>query len=820
MRSSPPPPQPSRPEKSQGAAPAKAAPSSSRPKESSFLKSIGLELSSFGFGGSSSSSAKKAAPAPAKSAPSPVVEGRRSHRPAPKAPGKQSESSFPGVKLRSRETLLPPSKEEELNDQDFDDLTVLLETGSDAPSGPPSKAEEEDDVLLSDLSKLSSDDLEKNLLRMSLSELPPTDDAPAPPPTTVKKKIKPAPEEPMVDAPVAVEALADVVPPARLPDPVIVTVEVPVKDSKAEEALSAAMSQLEAAKEREADLEARLAEMERLSRQAEADSKNRIQELEMQLDALVREKESRNETSSSAEAGPTREELLAAIDAYRGKLAETDQELQKSEERKNNLRDDLRKLITKSKEIEGNAKSWKERAESFESKFTKTKALAREYAERCKALEKEKKDRAATAAPSTVEGESEDLKAQLVALDRRAKKAEEMAKLAVGVIKKSGSSELRKELAVALQGLQQASVVGKVAATAEAKSDRRKSPREPMAKVEVEEQPKAKSEDKVPVIKSPRVEAVVTSVSSTSFLSPQVGRKQKVESSALCSKTPTVERKKEASLSPASSPPPKQKEAFTRTESEPGLNQTKAKDGPLARTESEPKLLLQPPTIKSPRQEELSSSSSSGSAFLSPQVDRKKQFVVASAGGSKTPTVLRKKEAEAVIASPSVQRRNNPGRSERVQPAQPAAKKTTDSKVESSTNSAVVASLDGGSGTDDAFALLEGMLKEVEKETGQTGLSGPVDNSHVFESSGDASSYLASMKQEASAEQMAMEKEKVGETVFVFFCVLKKIVFLQGSKGRGTGSIEARRSACGEQCCSRRAPKSSVQIFGRGIQLH
>ncbi len=403
MRSSPPPPQPPRPEKSPSlSSQPSSKPVSPRPKESSFLKSIGLELSSFGFGSSSSSSsvsAKKAA-APSKPAAAPVaVEGRRSHRPAPKAPGEQP---FPGVKLRSRDTLLPPKEEEQLLDeQDFDDLTVLLEGASDEPAASSSSSsfalsrqEQEEDE---DLSKMSSDDLEKNLMRMSLSELAPTVDAPPPPPLSKKKSSSSVtPSSSSVAAQVAAV------------DPVIVTVEVPVKDAKAEE-------ELLASKKREADLEARLSEMERLARQIEADSKQRIQELEMQLDALIREKESREAQSAQQvtpeQQGPTREELMAAMDAYRSKLSETDQELQKSEERKNQLRDDLRKLISKSKEIESNAKSWKERCESFETKFTKTKALAREYAERCKALEKKEKSE-----PPPLDH------AELEALERRAKK--------------------------------------------------------------------------------------------------------------------------------------------------------------------------------------------------------------------------------------------------------------------------------------------------------------------------------------------------------------------------------------------------------------
>ncbi len=114
MRQSPPPPT--------------AQSTSPRPKESSFLKSIGKELSSFGgFLGTPSKTSASKAPAPAKP---PVPETRRSHRPAPKAPGGESkepkEGSFPGVKLRSRETLLPPGQGQpsssDLTEQDFDDL--------------------------------------------------------------------------------------------------------------------------------------------------------------------------------------------------------------------------------------------------------------------------------------------------------------------------------------------------------------------------------------------------------------------------------------------------------------------------------------------------------------------------------------------------------------------------------------------------------------------------------------------------------------------------------------------------------------------------
>jgi hypothetical protein len=110
MRQSPPPPS--------------AQSTSPRPKESSFLKSIGKELSSFGGGllGTPSKTTSKAAPPPAK-APAPDVR-RASHRPAPKTPVLEArEGSFPGVKLRSRETLLPQeTSNTDLTEQDFDDL--------------------------------------------------------------------------------------------------------------------------------------------------------------------------------------------------------------------------------------------------------------------------------------------------------------------------------------------------------------------------------------------------------------------------------------------------------------------------------------------------------------------------------------------------------------------------------------------------------------------------------------------------------------------------------------------------------------------------
>jgi hypothetical protein len=785
MRSSPPPSQPARPEKkdsqSTGRTAPQSVPSSStspRPKESSFLKSIGLELSAFGFGGSAAS---KKTPAASKTGPPVATQERRSHRPAPKAPAKQSDV-FPGVKLRSRETLLPDKEsEQELSDRDFDDLAVLLEAGSDAPEDRPRKVdEEEEEVVVSELSKMSSDDLEKNLMRMSLSEFAPTEDAPAPPPVKKKKDVTQsvAPEnaeilvleETKAKPEISVGTSATTSSSLSLSssiDPVIVTVEVPVRDEKVEKELISAKEQLMASSAREAELEVRLSEVERAARQIEAEGKQRIQELEMQLDALVREKESHSSTAP-AEPGPTREELMAAMDAYRGKLAETSEELQKSEERKTQLRDDLRKLIAKSKEIESNAKQWKQRCESFETKFAKTKDLAREYAERWKALEKEKKERVAISAPT--DGDGEDVKAQIVALTGRAKKAEEMAKLAVGVIKKSGTPELRKELATALQALQASK-----AATVEAKSDRRKSPREPQAKVEVEEQKTERSASMPtsvsppPVIKSPRVEGLGGGSSSTSFLSPQVGRKQKTPEVALASaggsKTPMIERKQDASLS--ASPPPKRSEVED------------AKSVPSQSV---------PPIIKSPRLEVVGSGSSS---FLSPQVERKNKFVAvasSSAGGSKTPTIARRKDPEPVMGSPSVQRRNNPGRSEKVPAPSPVTPKIS---AEQKPKVAVETS----SQDNDAFALLEGMLLEVEKETGQTGLSGPVDNSHLFgeSSQGDASSYLESMKQEASAEQMAIEKEMVRiKHVFFFF-----FFFFDTSKCKRLGKLRKTRSQSG-----------------------
>ena len=101
---------------------------SPRPKESSFLKSIGKELSSFGgfLGTSSTPSAKGSGAKQAAPTKPPMPESRRSHRPAPKTPGVEGtkEGSFPGVKLRSRETLLPPAQGSgtDLTEEDFDDL--------------------------------------------------------------------------------------------------------------------------------------------------------------------------------------------------------------------------------------------------------------------------------------------------------------------------------------------------------------------------------------------------------------------------------------------------------------------------------------------------------------------------------------------------------------------------------------------------------------------------------------------------------------------------------------------------------------------------
>ncbi len=122
--------------------PPSAQSTSPRPKESSFLKLVGKELSAFGFGsssnsGSSGASKKSTTPSAKGSAlqvKSPQLESRRSHRPAPKAPGEVREGSFPGVKLRSRETLMPPAESSgsDLNQEDFDDLAGETRPGQPA----------------------------------------------------------------------------------------------------------------------------------------------------------------------------------------------------------------------------------------------------------------------------------------------------------------------------------------------------------------------------------------------------------------------------------------------------------------------------------------------------------------------------------------------------------------------------------------------------------------------------------------------------------------------------------------------------------------
>ena len=665
MRSSPPPARPAPPS------------SSPRPKESSFLQAIGAELSAFGL-----VSSKRSAPS---SAPArPAAEARPSHRPAPPAP---SRSQPP-----QQETARP-----DLSEDDFHALAHLLEGSSE---GPDDSNRHHQQATASSASseersgpRRSSAELEKELLRMSLSELAPAEDAPAPP---LLKRKGSAPSSPA---------------PGRVETAVVVA----AGGKEVEEV----RAQLAEAAQRESELMARLVEAESQARRAEAASKMRVQELEMQLDALVREKEGSKKTlAANEELTPTRDELLAAMDAYRGKLAETDAALSESEERKGQLRDDLRKLITKSKEIEGNAKQWKQRSEDFEAKFSRAKDLARDYADRCKALEKERKATAAAAAAPATAGsadESSSSDQQVASMERRAKKAEEMAKLAVAVIKKSGSSEQRKELAAALQLLQAST---SKSATAEAKADRRKSPREPLAKVDV----------------SP------ASTSATS--SPAPSRKDdpgKKSPRPEVSSTAPVVSVVAADSAPASPPPSAHSAPSIAVAAAPA-----AASQPSLRSDSSP-----PPVIKSPRLDVISEKKS----FLSPQVARKQKEVESSAGGSKTPNVQRKKEAESVVtASPSVSRRGNPGRSAapspQVQPkkvhAQPAPKRAAEKPS------------DGGNGAD-AFSLLEDVLSSVEKETGATGLTGAVDVSHVFGAStqGDASSYLASMRQEATAEEAA-----------------------------------------------------------------
>ncbi len=612
---------------------------------------------------------------------------------------------------------------------------VLLGETPD-PSEPPSKLEEEeeeDDELNAPvkLSKRSSAELAKDLARMSLSEFAPTEEAPPPPPMKKKNveaaaEVKAAPEVVAVEvAPVVAEVApvkaaieadaapvkADVVAEAAPPVVVVVAEAVPAVVRKSEASakeIESYLEQLREASMREAELMARLTEAEEQAQQANAATKQRVQELEMQLDALVREKQSRNATPTEE---PTRDELMAAMDAYRSKLAETDGELKKSEERKVQLRDDLRKLITKSKEIEGNAKQWKQRCEHFEAKFTKTKELAREYAERCKALEKEKSKATAaavsqqSAAAASAGGDKslEELRQQLASAERRAVKSEEMAKLAVAVIKKSGNSEQRKELAAALQALQTTS--GKAASTAEAKGDRRKSPRE-------------------------QHKAVDGGLGASSS-----GLAATAATATVATATATAAAKPAESKA-GSATPPSLRVVDTST---------------LAAPERSPRADSSPPAVKSPRLEAVAADAQA-SKFHSPQVARKQKsdFVQASAGGSKTPTIMRKKEEAAM--SPSVQRRHNPGRSAVASPqVRPRKERSVEKGMDKSVSPPPVKKEESG----DAFSLLEDVLQNVEKETGATGLTGPVDVSHVFGEStdGDASSYLATMRQEATAEE-------------------------------------------------------------------
>ena len=727
----------------------RSSPPSAR-KESSFLQKIGEELSTLGLSSSRSKPSSASATNSSNNSSNvstPTTSERRSHRPAPRVPG--GNASFPGVKLRSRESLLPPAAtsssgtatpdsdhDSELDDDDFKALAGLLDNKVESViEASKIQDDDEDDnengneatVLISAPPKLSAPaiptrtraELEKDLARMSISDLVPQEEAPAPPAKKSPRAIIEADalaNEKIAALEAAVEAASEA------------NAVLKGDNERLHQSVARVEVELDRSRLKEKQVAANLSQREREHRIASVETKQRVQELEIQLDVLNRrmvEQQQQAQESASAppkvSEEPPREELLAAMDAYRKKLAELDEAMAltqgdledtrrkldeaetavvKSDTRKTQLRDDLRNLIAKSKEIERNAKQWKERCESYEAKFAKTKGLAREFSERCKALEREKKASASA-------DEVEELKLKVVKLEQRSQKAEEMVKVSVGVIKRSGSSDLKKELSLALQSLQHQSKltlspsVSSSSSTVEVKAERRKSPRN------------------------------------------EEGRKMLNRSDT----------------------------AAPKTFSKPSISVV---DSDASGEKKSPRLLG-------------AAQSSSTKAFMSPQIERKKQskFVTASAGGSKTPTVVRKKDSLDVSKTPTVtaspqMRKKNPARIDRSlrnSPA-PSPQVRRNKSIPRDDDSAfdlldqILKKTDKGDDsvveedTQNPFDMLEDVLSGVEKETGAMGLTGNVDNSSVFEagSTDSASDYLASMTHAAQAEsqeQSARERQRV-----------------------------------------------------------
>lgn len=308
---------------------------------------------------------------------------------------------------------------------------VVVAPSSEAAAAPASAPVEAAAVFLSAIPTLPrlSEAATPPLPR--LSEAPPAEEAPRPvkpPPLVVKQPLKRALTPPKVAAPQRSGG-----------------------DAKLKEELAGVRSEmaqlrqeLEEAGRREFDLHEQLAAA--VARNDELTvTAGRVTALEMQLDAMQRAAAAADLTTQQQQQQqkdePTREELFAAMGAYRNQLEATVRDLHESEQRKLSLRDDLRKLISKSKDLESAALSWKQRSDTFEKKFAKTKELAKEYATKSKhaARDAERVD---------------ELKAQVAALERRSQKAEAMAKAAVACIKRSGSNEQKKELSAALQALQ------------------------------------------------------------------------------------------------------------------------------------------------------------------------------------------------------------------------------------------------------------------------------------------------------------------------------------------------------------------------------
>lgn len=666
------------------------------------------------------------------------------------------------ARLGSASTNASPrhsKKDEEEAEQAEETEQPPRQAPSPGPASEPPLHKELPSTALVPALSVMSDCVPETVSVTRLSIAPPTEEAPPVPVAAAtagaRKPVSQAPAKPKQPPP-----------PAAGRSEVEAALRKELAQAKAE--LASLRDELEEANRKEFDVMERL--QEALAKNEElTETAGRVQTLEMKLDAMERAAAAREDESQKKEQEePTREELFAAVAAYRNQLEATVLDLKQSEERKNSLRDDLRKLIGKSKDLEESAQGWKARAEALEKKFEVTKELAKEYAVKAKSADR---DRA----------RKEELKEEVASLERRASKAEAMAKAAVACIKKSGTPEQKKELSAALQALQSQSGTA-VARQQRGDESKVQQPQE----LKVHAANPSKLAAKLEQLKAETTAAA--DGNSSQNLSVKAGSSSKLmgggSSTRIELKSPGL------SVTPPRSPRSAAGGGTGITLTVGGEEVDSSLSSSTAPGKTVPYHMLK---------------GEKGSVHSSPSPSRKMQHVAVASdttalaspmvgrhGGNRNLQVV--ETESAVVSSPGIARKANPNARKASAPEIPkggsspnnvvadaarklelqvqhqqqqqAAEKSPRNKHQQQ-HLAVASVSPATTSTIDAFDALEDVLSRVEQETGATGLTGEVDNSSVFDAGGGsgkaaASDYLAQMMH-AAGEQEETRKRQAAE---------------------------------------------------------